>query len=50
MGFLSKIWKGIKTGASGIVKGIKGVIKSFGKFMDDIGIVCLLYTSDAADE
>ena len=39
MGFLSKIWKGIKTGASGIVKGIKGVIKSFGKFMDDIGIV-----------
>ena len=39
MGLLSKIWKGVKTGASGIVKGIKGVIKSFGKFMGEIGVV-----------
>jgi len=39
MGFLSKVWKGIKKGFKAIFKPIKKVFKSFGKFMNKIGIV-----------
>jgi len=39
MSFLSKAWKGIKTGVKGVGKAIKGAFKSFGKFMGKIGIV-----------
>lgn len=39
MGFLSKIWKGIKKTVKKIFKPIKKVFKSVGKFMGKIGIV-----------
>lgn len=39
MGFLSKIWKGVKKTVKKIGKGIKGAFKKFGKFMNKIGIV-----------
>ena len=39
MGFLSKVWKGIKKGFKAIFKPIKKVFKGFGKFMNKIGIV-----------
>lgn len=39
MGFLSKIWKGIKKTVKKIFKPIKRVFKSIGKFMGKIGIV-----------
>lgn len=39
MGFLSKIWKGIKKTFKKIFKPIKKVFKSIGKFMGKIGIV-----------
>lgn len=38
MGFLSKIWKGVKKGFKAIFKPIKKVFKSFGKFMGKLGI------------
>jgi len=39
MGFLSKIWKGIKKVTKKIFKPIKKIFKSVGKFMNKIGIV-----------
>ena len=39
MGFLSKLWKGIKKTFKKIFKPIKKVFKSIGKFMGKIGIV-----------
>jgi len=39
MGFLSKLWKGIKKTFKKIFKPIKKAFKSFGKFMNKIGIV-----------
>lgn len=39
MGFLSKIWKGVKKTFKKIGKGIKKGFKAFGKFMGKIGIV-----------
>jgi hypothetical protein len=39
VGFLSKIWKGVKKTVKKIGKGIKGAFKKFGKFMNKIGIV-----------
>ena len=39
MGFLSRIWKGIKKTVKKIFKPIKRVFKSIGKFMGKIGIV-----------
>ena len=39
MGFLSKVWKGIKKGFKAIFKPIKKIFKGFGKFMNKIGIV-----------
>ena len=39
MGFLSKVWKGIKKTFKKIFKPIKKVFKSVGKFMGKIGIV-----------
>lgn len=39
MGFLSRVWKGIKKGFKAIFKPIKKVFKVFGKFMNKIGIV-----------
>jgi len=39
MGFLSKLWKGIKKTFKKIFKPIKKVFKSVGKFMNKIGIV-----------
>jgi len=39
MGFLSKIWKGIKKVTKKIFKPIKKIFKSIGKFMNKIGIV-----------
>lgn len=39
MGFLSKIWKGIKTGVKSIAKSVKSAVKSVGKFMNKIGVV-----------
>jgi len=39
MGFLSKLWKGIKGRFKKIGKGIKKAFRSVGKFMDKIGIV-----------
>ncbi len=38
MGFLSKVWKGVKKGFKKIGKGIKSAFKSIGKFMGKIGI------------
>lgn len=38
MGFLSKLWKGVKKGFKAIFKPIKKVFKSFGKFMGKLGI------------
>jgi len=39
MGFLSKAWKGIKTGVKSIGKGIKSAFNKFGKFMGKIGVL-----------
>ena len=39
MGFLSKVWKGIKTGFKSIGKKVKKAFNSFGKFMGKIGIL-----------
>jgi len=39
MGFLSKIWKGVKKITKKIFKPIKKIFKSVGKFMNKIGIV-----------
>jgi hypothetical protein len=39
MGFLSKVWKGVKKTFKKIGKGIKKGFKAFGKFMGKIGIV-----------
>ena len=39
MGFLSKVFKGVKKTFKKIGKGIKSAFKSIGKFMDKIGIV-----------
>lgn len=39
MGFLSKIWKGVKNTVKKIGKGIKSAFKSFGKFMNKVGIL-----------
>tara|TARA_R100000152_G_C6781981_1_gene217858 strand:- start:4256 stop:5533 length:1278 start_codon:yes stop_codon:yes gene_type:complete len=39
MGWLSKAWKGIKTGVKGVVKGVKKAFKAVGKFMGKIGIL-----------
>jgi len=39
MGFLSKIWKGVKGVVKKIGKGIKSAFKKFGKFMGKIGIL-----------
>jgi len=39
MGFLSKAWKGIKTGVKSIGKGIKNAFNKFGKFMGKIGVL-----------
>ena len=39
MGFFSKLWKGVKKTVGKIFKPIKKVFKSFGKFMNKIGIV-----------
>ena len=39
MGFFSKIWKSVKKGFKEVFKPIKQVFKSFGKFMNKIGIV-----------
>ena len=39
MGFLSKLWKGIKKTFKKIFKPIKKVFKSVGKFMGKIGVV-----------
>ena len=39
MGFLSKVWKGVKKTVKKIGKGIKKGIQKVGKFMDKIGIV-----------
>jgi hypothetical protein len=39
MGFLSKLWKGIKKTVKKIFKPIKSVFKKVGKFMNKIGIV-----------
>ena len=39
MGFLSKLWKGIKGRFKKIGKGIKKAFRSVGKFMDKVGIV-----------
>ena len=39
MGFLSKLWKGVKKTVKKIGKGIKKGIMKVGKFMDKIGIV-----------
>jgi|TARA_R110000822_G_scaffold43764_3_gene117921 hypothetical protein len=39
MGFLSKLWKGVKKTVKKIFKPIKSVFKKVGKFMNKIGIV-----------
>ena len=39
MGFFSKVWKGVKKGFKTLFKPIKAVFKTFGKFMNKIGIV-----------
>ena len=39
MGFLSKIWKGVKNTVKKIGKGIKSAFKSFGKFMNKVGVL-----------
>ena len=39
MGFLSKLWKGIKKTFKKIFKPIKKIFKSVGKFMGKIGVV-----------
>lgn len=39
MGFLSKLWKGVKKTVKKIGKGIKSAVGKVGKFMDKIGIV-----------
>lgn len=39
MGFLSKVFKGVKKVFKKVGKGIKGAFKSIGKFMDKIGII-----------
>ena len=39
MGFLSKLWKGVKKTVKKIFKPIKKVFKKVGKFMNKIGIV-----------
>jgi len=39
MGFLKKVWSGIKGAVKKIGKGIKSAFMKFGKFMDKIGII-----------
>jgi len=39
MGFLSKVWKGIKSGFKKVGKAIKSGIKSVGKFFNKLGVV-----------
>tara|TARA_R110002167_G_scaffold86518_1_gene234142 strand:+ start:722 stop:1909 length:1188 start_codon:yes stop_codon:yes gene_type:complete len=39
MGFLSKVWKGVKKVAFSIVKPIKKAFKKFGKFMGKLGVL-----------
>jgi hypothetical protein len=39
MGFFSKIWKNVKKGFKKLFKPIKQVFKTFGKFMNKLGIV-----------